>query len=137
VTDELAHVVAHEISCLIHELRAGREQREKEFQWRKDHWGLATKTDLQEMEKRIMATQAEAAQTLRDVVVQLKKSDGEIKTVQASVDTLNKKIADLEAVISAGGDASQELIDAVAAVKAQAQVVDDEIPDPVVIPPSA
>lgn len=76
-----------------------------------------------------MATQAEQAQTLRDVLAQLQKTAGEIATVQSSVDALKARIVELEAIIASGGDASQELIDAVAAVKAQAQVVDDEIPD--------
>lgn len=39
------------------------------------------------------------------------------------------KIAALEAVIAGGDAASQELIDAVQAVKEQSQVTDDLIPD--------
>ena len=71
------------------------------------------------MEKRLMATQQELAAQLRDVLAQQKKTSTEITSVQASVDTLNAKIVELEAVIAAGGEASQELTDAVAAVKAQ------------------
>lgn len=76
-----------------------------------------------------MSTQAEQAQVLRNVLAQQQKTQAEIGTLQGSVDTLNQKITDLEAQVASGGDASQELIDAVAAVKAQAQIVDDQIPD--------
>lgn len=76
-----------------------------------------------------MATQAELAADLRAVLDQQKKTSGEIATVQASVETLKKTITDLEAIIAAGGAVSQELTDAVAAVKAQAQLIDDQIPD--------
>jgi predicted translin family RNA/ssDNA-binding protein len=96
----------------------------------------ATKQDLLEMEKRIMATQTEMAAALREVVVQLQKSNNEIKTVQASVDVLKTRIADLEKIITDGDVASQELIDAVAAVKVAAQTVDDDIPDEVTPPPT-
>jgi chromosome segregation ATPase len=92
--------------------------------------------DISELRKLIMATQSEQAQVLRDVLEQQKKTAGEITTLQGSVDTLNTKIAELEAQIAAGGDASQELIDAVAAVRQQAQLVDDQIPDVVATPPA-
>jgi len=81
-----------------------------------------------------MASQKELADDLGKVLTQLKKSAGEIKGVQTEVDTLKQKVIDLEAVINAGGDASPELVDAVQAVKDQTQVVDDSIPDPVVVP---
>lgn len=77
----------------------------------------------------IMATQAEIVAILQDVLAQQKKTSAEITSLQAGVDTLKAKITELEAVIAAGDQASQELVDAVAAVKAQAQVVDDQIPD--------
>lgn len=75
-----------------------------------------------------MATQKALADDLKLVHAQQQKTAEEIKAVQASVDTLKEKIVELEAVI-AGGEADQELTDAVAAVKAQAQTVDDLIPD--------
>ncbi len=105
------------------------------------HWlrGLlpATLNNLNELRKAIMATQAELIQTLKDVSAQQKKSAGEIQAVQKSVDDLKAKIVDLEAAVAAGGSPSQDLTDAVADVKAQAQVVDDLIPDaptPVTVP---
>jgi chromosome segregation ATPase len=76
----------------------------------------------------IMATQTELIETLRLVNEQQKKTVEEIRTLQGSVDTLNERIAELEALIAAG-EVSQELTDAVQAVKDQAQIVDDQIPD--------
>jgi peptidoglycan hydrolase CwlO-like protein len=80
----------------------------------------------------IMATQAEQAQILRDVLTQQKKTAAEIASLQAAMDVLKQTILDLEA---AATNASPELVAAVADVKAQAQVVDDQIPD-VVTPPT-
>ena len=83
--------------------------------------------------EKVMATQAEEATILRNVLAQQVKTAGEIATVQQNVTDLNTKVAELQAIIDAGtgtaGAATQELIDAVEAVRAQAQVVDDSIPD--------
>lgn len=76
-----------------------------------------------------MATEKQLADDLKGVLEQQKKTAAEIQSVQASVDSLNTKIAELEAIIAGGGEASQELTDAVAAVKVQAQLVDSLIPD--------
>lgn len=104
------------------------------------HWlrGLrpATLNDLNDLRKTIMATQAEQAQILRTAVDQLKKSAGEIAVVQTETNTLKTRVAELEAIVAAGGDASPELVAAVQAVKDQSQVVDDAIPDPPVVPPA-
>jgi len=83
-----------------------------------------------------MATQTQIAADLQTVLAQLKKTSAEIASVQAATDALNVKIAELEAIIASGGEASQELVDAVAAVKAQAQLVDEQIPDLPVPPPA-
>jgi chromosome segregation ATPase len=122
------------ISLLAHELHETRQERKLEFEWFRSHLNFATKSDLKEMEKRIMATQAELSADLKAVLAQQVKTQGEIATVQASVDTLKVQVADLQAIIDAGGTVTQELIDAVAAVKAQAQVIDDQIPDVVPVP---
>jgi hypothetical protein len=71
---------------------------------------------------RIMATQAELATELQAVANQLTK-------IGSETSTLLQKITDLEAIIANGPTASQELIDAVAAVKAQAAIVDNLVPD--------
>lgn len=76
-----------------------------------------------------MATQAQLSADLRAVLEQQKKTAAEIAAVQGSVNTLKEKIVELETVIANGGDASQELTDAVQAVKDQAQITDDLIPD--------
>lgn len=78
----------------------------------------------------IMATQAEATAKLQEVLAQQQKTAGEIGVVQTEVNTLKQTIEDLKAVIAAGNDqVSPELQAAIDAVAAQAQVVDDQIPD--------
>jgi Xaa-Pro aminopeptidase len=92
---------------------------------------------LTQMENKIMATQAELTADLKLVKAQQVKTAEEIAAVQAAQNLSLQKITDLEAVIAAGVTPSQELVDAVAEVKAQAQIVDELIPDlPVVIPPT-
>lgn len=86
-----------------------------------------------------MATQKELTDDLKLVVEQQKKTHAEIITLQGGVDELKTKIAELQAIIDAGGTGgtvTQELIDAVAEVKAQAQIVDDAIPDVPTPPPA-
>lgn len=83
-----------------------------------------------------MSSQKQLAADLVAISEQLKKTITEIRSVQGTVNDLHTKIDELEAVIAAGGEASQELTDAVAAVKAQAQLVDEQIPDLPVIPPT-
>ena len=75
-----------------------------------------------------MVQEAELVQELSGVTAQLTKVADEIGGLQASVDVLNARIAELEALV-AGGEATPELVAQVAAVKAQAQIVDDKIPD--------
>lgn len=77
----------------------------------------------------IMASQNELTNDLKAVLAQQQKTAAEIADVQAGVDTLNAKVVALEEVIAAGVAPSQELVDAVAAVKAQAQIIDELIPD--------
>jgi hypothetical protein len=79
---------------------------------------------------KIMATQAELIADLKAVRIEQEKTATEITAVQAAQTVALNKITELEAVIASGSmSPSQELIDAVKAVKAQAQVVDDLIPD--------
>ncbi len=87
--------------------------------------GLATKYDLKKLERHIMATQLELIEALKTVRAQQDKSTEEIKN---ALKTLSDKITELEEVI-AKGEATPELTAAVDAVKAQAQVIDDLIPD--------
>lgn len=127
--------LAEAIVLLAREISISSEQRKEELNWFRSQFGPATKKDLEEMEKRIMATQAELAADLKAVLEQQKKTGTEIATLQASVDAQTQKIKELEELVAAGGEISQELVDAVAAVKAQAQVIDDQIPDAPVVPP--
>lgn len=76
---------------------------------------------IRKLEK-IMATQAELAQTLADVSAQVAKIGTETSA------TL-QKVADLEAALASAGEVSAEVQAAVDALKAQVQVVDDLVAD--------
>lgn len=68
---------------------------------------------------KIMATQAQHAQELRDVIAQNEKARLEIL----------KKIADLEQAIIDGGGTTPEVDAALAELKASVQTDDDIVPD--------
>ncbi len=80
-----------------------------------------------------MANTQELVQTLRNVADQQRKTIQEIGTLQNTTDELNARVKDLEDVI-AKGEVSQELSDAVQAVKELAQQVDEQIPDVTPVP---
>jgi hypothetical protein len=79
-------------------------------------------------DRKIMAKQAEIVEQLKGVLAQQKKTSAEITTLQGSVDVLKAKIVQLEEAV-ANGEVGQALVDIVAEVKTQAQLVDDQIPD--------
>lgn len=107
---------------------------------------LATKEDLRELfEKKIMPTQAEIAAGLLEVKAQLTDVATEVAKVGTETDALQAKIVELEDVIrNQPAEASAEVVAALAAVKAQAQivadgvkVVDDKVPEaPTATPPN-
>lgn len=124
---------SREDRAIIRELRQIRLQISNEFRWIKSHLDSSTLRDLNRNLKKIMATQAEIVADLDLVLEQQLKTTDEIAVVQAGVADLQAQIVALQAIIDAGGGAggevSQALVDAVAAVKAQAQIIDDLIPD--------
>jgi prefoldin subunit 5 len=77
-----------------------------------------------------MATELELIADLQAVAAKQEKTKGEIRAIQASMDTLQATIVTLEEALAAAGNPSQALVDAVAAVKQGAQETDDLIPDP-------
>lgn len=85
------------------------------------HDDPATHLILTKLEK-MMATQAELAASLAAVSAQVSKIGTE------SSATL-QKVADLEAALAAAGNTTPEVDAALAALKAQVQVVDDLVPD--------
>ncbi len=95
----------------------------------------ATCYDLEQTENRITAkldkilmNQAELAEQLRALQAQGVKI---AKEQQDRADALNKSIADLQAIIAAGGPVTQEVTDALANVQSTFKSLDDTIPDPV------
>ena len=71
---------------------------------------------------KLMATQAELAASLDLVSVQINKIASESSATLA-------KVADLEAALAAAGNTSPAVDAALAALKAQVQIVDDLVPD--------
>lgn len=104
--------------------------------WRKmSRYIPASKHDIKKLEALIVKTQAELVTILNGINEQQKKTVTEIQTLQTETTTLKERIAALEKVIADGPEVSPELEAAVEAVKLQAQVVDDAIPDaPPVVP---
>lgn len=86
--------------------------------------------------KELMASQAEQIALLKEVAADLTSANELLVKVAGEADKQNQKIVDLEAALANQDNASQELVDAVAAVKAQAAVVrsgiaavDEKVPD--------
>lgn len=71
---------------------------------------------------KLMATQAELAQSLADVSAQVSKIGAETSATLA-------KVAELEAALAAAGSTTPEVDAALAALKAQVQLVDDLVVD--------
>lgn len=74
----------------------------------------------------IMATQAEVTADLILLKAQVNKIAVEQQT---RFDALSARIAELEAIVTAGGNATPELTAALAEVKTALQSLDDTIPD--------
>jgi predicted nucleic acid-binding Zn-ribbon protein len=94
--DNLTKAISN-LSCA---LREGLEQRKIEFDWLKSHAGLATKQDLNEMEKRIMSKLSEYLSKQTDFNTRLQTAtDSLVESMTGlteDVDTLNKKIEELQ-----------------------------------------
>lgn len=74
------------------------------------------------LEKNVMSTQAQLAADLNTVTQQIAKIGNETgKTLQ--------QVTDLQALLAAGGNTTPEVDAALAALKAQAQLTDDMVPD--------
>lgn len=141
--DRDRHGIEEALYFLTRELGAIRETWLAEQAWRRQHADFATKSDLRSLEHKVnimAATQKELVADLQLVNARQIKTAGEIATLSKGSDVLAVRVKELEDIVAAGGEVTQELIDAVASVKTQAQVVDDLIPDvvpgPVIIPPT-
>jgi hypothetical protein len=125
--DELTHAV----SLLARSVFGLTEQIKNESDRLTGHGHLATKHDLSEMEKRILMTQKELQTALDNETTQI----GKIALEQSTrFDALTKTIADLNAVITAGGDVTPEVTASLAATQAALDSLDASIPD---APPAA
>ena len=104
--------LSESVLAIVHELREGREQRKNEFDWLRSHAGLATKQDLEQMERRMIDRDQEfidAATVLSTATDRLSNS------VDALVTAANNAVAAVQ-----GAPLSQAGVAAVAALKAAA-----------------
>jgi len=89
---------------------------------------------IDQLERTIMASQAEIVADLKESLAAQKKTATEIVALQAGQDALTAKIVELEALVAAGGTIGPELVEVTADIKAQSKTNDELIPD-VVVPP--
>ena len=92
-------------------------------------YGPVTVNDLDQLENRFMATEAQILADVKTANARLRKLINDTAGLQPAVDALKAKIVELEAIIAAGGTIGQELVDAVAETKALTQTVDDNVPE--------
>ena len=89
---------------------------------------------LNQLKELIVATQSQVAEALRTAAQTMQKVSGEIQGLQTGIDTLNQKVAELQAVVDSQAEVSDELRDAVQAVQDAAQAADDLVPDTPEVP---
>lgn len=115
--EKAVHLVAAELHCLREDLKSG-------LDWFKSQANLVTKQDLKEMEKRIMATQAEVVEELK----LLKEQGAKIKAeVISAKEELTAEIKRLQDIIDSGsaGEATPELVQIKDELKETLQGIDD------------
>src|SRR5437879_1364217 len=115
---ELANLTAS-IEGLTHELRATTVKRETQIILNR----------IEQLEKTIMATQAEIAAQLRTQIDIINK-------IGVETDKSLQLIKDLQAAVNNQTNATPELIDAANALAAQLKIVDDKVPDAQPVPPT-
>lgn len=76
-----------------------------------------------------MATQAELAENLEAVAVQVTKVNGEIGELQGQITIAKQEIVRLGEIITAGGQITPELEAAFDKVRTAVQLADDKVPD--------
>lgn len=69
------------------------------------------------------------AKNQAELVTELNNLRDQLKKIGDETGATLKKIADLEAALAAGGPLTQEVQDALEALKTQAQATDDLVPD--------
>lgn len=119
------HDLPESLLVLASELRKSRRQRKIEFEWLKSHLKLATKHDLEEMEKRMGLRISELKTEVAGIRSQVTKIWNE---QQAKYDALVVKYDELVKQIEAGevdAETSQAIVD----FKNELKAFDDTIPD--------
>lgn len=134
-TEHLIHHATEAVKSLHCAVGGLSEQIKSQQEWFKSHFELATLHDLKQMEKRIMATQAEVITVLTSARDSLKQVNLDVADASVKLGELKNKITELEAAI-ANGVVGQELADIAAEVKTLAGAADEALPNPVVVPPT-
>jgi hypothetical protein len=119
------------LSALVSAICAATEQKKEELAWIKSHAGLATKQDLKEMEKRLMANQVKNQTELIAELDRMRTQTEKVRVEQSKrFDDVLRTIAELNAIIAAGpllaGVAEKQL-----ALAESLQAFDDVVLDPV------
>lgn len=113
--------LAEAIVYLTHELRESRGQRKIEMEWFKSHFSLATKHDLEQMEKRIMSKISEFADA---VEAHNSAVDAAVQGLTDDIANLNKQITDLQ---NSAGTITPEDQARLDAIQARSQSVADKL----------
>lgn len=122
------HVLSNAIISLEHAIRD--ESRDFRHAMERMSYCIETQNELKQIRintEKIMATQTEIAQQLRNSVITLNK-------IGTETDKLIQKVADLTAAVANQDNASDELTAAVKAVEDQLKSVDDKVPDEAQVP---
>jgi predicted nucleic acid-binding Zn-ribbon protein len=98
------------LSELVHALDRDREQREREHEWTKAHLGLATKSDLQQLEHKIMSAISDFADKQNEFNTRI---DNAITDLQGDVKNLTDQITALQNSAGTITPADQALLDGI------------------------
>lgn len=96
------------VFALGREIRELSKQKREEFEWAKQHLGLATKRDLDRMEERLMTKIEEFAEAQNSYNARI---DAAVEGLSADIKALNDKITELQNNPGAISPSDQKLLD--------------------------
>jgi|ERR1035437_5969656 hypothetical protein len=116
--------LSESVLALVHVLHEGIEQRENEFEWQVSR--LATKQDLQEMEKRIMASESQVIAALQKIDAATTATAANLQIVSDTDATISTELDALVAALKNAG-VSQALVDQADALSTKVQASSDTL----------
>jgi len=121
-----AKLLSETISRLAAAIESQAGNTKEMFEWIKSHANLATKHDLQEMEKRIMAKEQDVLDALAKIDAATTRAGANIQTIANVTQTISdEQDALLEALKNAG--VSQALVDQAASLGDRTQAISDAL----------